>query len=147
MSIDRKSLVITGLKAIDRRLKTLEPRVQKKVVRQAMRAGLKWLKAAVEDEAPKDTGTMASKVKVRAVKSRKRGSIELEVRIEADDQTKKTSAKTGKTAFYPAVVQYGSSTLPPDPFMTRAFEAKGEAARQATLGKLLEGIEREVRAK
>jgi HK97 gp10 family phage protein len=141
MGIDRKSIVITGLKQVDKRLRTLEPRVQKKVIRQAMRKGLKVLAAAVKAEAPVLTGTMRDNVKVRAVKSRRRGSIQLEVRIEANDETKHTSPKTGKTVFYAAVVQYG-----PDPFMERAFDSAGERARQVALKALLGGIEREARA-
>jgi hypothetical protein len=137
MAIDRKSVIITGIGDIDRRLKTLEPRVQKKVIRQAMRAGLKILQAAVKAEAPVLTGATKEHTVVRAVKGRKRGSIELEVRIAADDELKKTSAN-GKTYFYPAIVQYMY-----DPFMTRAFDSTGEAARQVTIARIREGVERE----
>jgi hypothetical protein len=137
MAIDRKSVIVTGIGDIDRRLKTLEPRVQKKVIRQAMRAGLKILQAATEAEAPVLTGATKEAVVVRAVKGRRRGSIELEVRIAADDELKKTSAN-GKTYFYPAIVQYMY-----DPFITRAFDSTGEAARQVTIARIREGIERE----
>jgi HK97 gp10 family phage protein len=140
------AVVITGIKDIDRRLKTLLPRLQKKVLRQAMRAGLKVLAAEVKEQAPVDTGMMQSKVKVRAVKKAKRDEIELEVRIAADEHTKTTS-KTGKTTFYPAVIQYGREGVPPDPFMTRAFNARGEDARQVTIQTIRSGTEREIAAK
>lgn len=136
-------LVITGVRAIDRRLRRLAPAVQKKIVRKAMRDGLKIVAAEVKSQAPVDTGTTRSNVKVRAVKRRRRGSIELEVRIAATDETKRTSATTGKTVFYPAVVEYGHEGVPPDPFMRGAFEARGEEARQVTLGALLRGVEQE----
>jgi hypothetical protein len=137
MAIDRKSVIVTGIGDIDRRLKTLEPRLKKKVIRTAMRAGLKILQAAVEAEAPVRTGATKEAVVVRAVKGRRRGSIELEVRIAADDELKKTSAN-GKTYFYPSIVQYMY-----DPFMTRAFDSTGEAARQVTIARIREGVERE----
>lgn len=133
-----KAIVITGLEEIDKRLGRLEPKVQKKVVRQAMRRGLKVLQQAVKTEAPVDTGATRSEVKVRAVKSRRRGSIQLEVRVEAVDETKRTSAKTGKTVFYPAILEYTS-----DAFMERAYDSAAERARQVTLTALTQGIESE----
>lgn len=132
-----QGIVITGVKDIDRRLRDLPPKVQKKVIRQGMRAGLKVLQAAVEQEAPEKTGATKEHVVVRAVKGRKRGSIELEVRIAAEDELKKTSAN-GKTYFYPAIVQYMYN-----PFMTRAFDSTGEAARQVTIAWIRNGVERE----
>ncbi len=137
----KASLVITGVKEIDRRLKRLEPAVQRRVVRGAMRRGLAIIKAEIEAEAPSDSGDTRRNVKVRAVKRRKRGSIELEARIEAVDQLKRTSGKTGKTVFYPAVVQYGSDEQDANDFMTRAYDQKGEMARMVTLNKLRQGVE------
>lgn len=142
-----KLVVITGIKELDKRLKTLEPRVQKKVLRQAMRAGLKILAAEVKAQVPVDTGATKSQVKVRAVKRRKRGTIELEVQIVATDQLKRTSSKTGQTVFYPAIVEYGSPGRPANPFMHRAYAAAGESARQETMVRLRAGIEREAQAK
>lgn len=141
MAIDRLAVVVTGLKEIDRKLARLAPAVQRRVVRRSMRAGLKAVAAAVKAEAPVDTGTMKAAVKVRAVRSRRRGSIQLEVRIEATDALKRTSSKTGRTVFYPALVQYGDERRPPDPFMTRAFTSTAETARHDTLRELRRGIE------
>ncbi len=138
-------VIITGLNKIDRKLKQLPYRVQGKVVRPAMRAGLKVMSAAVKAEVPVLSGATKAGVKVRAVKRRKRGSIELEVVIKADDRLKKTSPG-GKTVFYPAIVEYGRRGVPPDPFMHRAFTAKGESARKVTIRALKSGVDREVKA-
>jgi hypothetical protein len=118
-------------------MRSLVPRLQKKVIRQAMRRGLKVLKAETEAQAPVDTGETRRNVKVRAVKSRKRGSISLEVRIKAVDALKKTT-REGKEVFYPAVVEYKH-----DPFMKRSFDAKGNLARDVTIQELRIGIDRE----
>ncbi len=147
MAVGRGSVVITGIREIDRRLRSLEPRLQKRVLRQAMRKGLKILAAEVKAQAPVDTGMTRSKVQVRAVKSRRRGSIELEVRIAAVDELKKTSAKSGQQVFYPAIIEYGRDGVPPDPFVRRAFESKGGAARQVTIESLKAGIEAEIAKK
>lgn len=142
----QRALFITGLKEIDRKLRRLEPKVQRKVVRKAMRAGMKIITAAVKAIAPVLSGAMRSKVKTRAAKSRKRGEIRIETRIEADDTTKRTSDKTGKTVFYPAIVEYGHGDIAPDDFMARAFGEKGEAARNAALHELQRGTETEARS-
>lgn len=141
-------VVITGIREIDRRLKRLEPAVQKKILRKAIRSGLKLVAEEVKARAPVDKGALRKGIKVRACRRRKRGAIELEVRIAATDETKRTSKKSGKTVFYPAIVEYGrndklSGSVPPNPFMRQAFEARGEAARQVTLAALLRGVEQE----
>ena len=88
------------------------------------------------------TGMTEKNVKVRAVKKRKRGRIELEVRVEAvEGETKKTSATTAETVFYPAVVEYGRENEPPNPFMRRAFTEAGESARQTTIQDIKAGVE------
>jgi HK97 gp10 family phage protein len=136
------AVIITGLKAIDRRLKSLEPRLQRKVVRQSMRAGMKVLAQAVKAEAPVLTGATEHAVKVRVPKRKKRGEIALDVQIAADPALVKTGAN-GKSVFYPAVEQYGARNHPPNPFMTRSYDQAGETARNVTLQKLRDGIERE----
>jgi HK97 gp10 family phage protein len=128
----RSGMVITGIRNIDRKLKRLEPRLGKKILRQALRAGLKIIQAEVKAQVPVKTGATRKAVQVRAVKRRKRGGIELECRIAASSELKREST-TGKTVFYPAIVQYGRKGVPPDPFMTRAYQAKGEVAKQTII--------------
>lgn len=147
MASAKQIVIITGIKAIDKKLKLLAPKVQKKVVRQAMRKGLKIVQAEVKAQVPVDTGTAKKAVKVRATRRRKRGTIELEVVIKAvQGETIKTGSG-GERWFYPAIVEYGHAKTAPNPFMRRAYEASGEPARQVTMRSLLEGVEREARAR
>lgn len=132
--------IITGVAEIDRKLKGLVPKLQKKALRQSIRAGLKIVQREVKAQAPVDTGLMKSKVKVRATKSKRKNNIGAEVRIGSDEGLVKTS-KGGKRAFYPAVVEFGSARVPANPFMRRAYESKGEEARQITMMRLLLAIE------
>jgi Bacteriophage HK97-gp10, putative tail-component len=136
--VPKTAVVVTGIRRIDRRLHTLLPRIQKKVVRQGIRAGLKVIAAEVRATAPVDTGEMKAHVKVRAVKGRKRGSISLECRIGGSAKLKRTSPKTGKTVFYPAIVEYLKKK-----FMKRVFDSKGRQARQVMIDNIRSGIERE----
>ncbi len=131
-------VVITGIRSIDRRLKTLPLRLQKKVVGQSMRAGMKILQGAAKAIAPVLSGATKGEVKVRAGLKRKRDRVSIDVRVEANDRTKKTSKTTGETVFYPKVVEFKY-----DDWLLRAFKRAGDAARRATIAALKAGIERE----
>lgn len=133
----KAGIVITGIKDVDKRLKRLEPKIQKKVIRQAMRGGLKTLAALLRSEAPVDTGATKAGIKVRAVKSRRRGTIAMEVRIQESPETKRTSGKTGETVWYPAILEHLTH------WMARVFDNHGERVRQETLDRLRKGIEDE----
>jgi Bacteriophage HK97-gp10, putative tail-component len=137
----RGAIVVIGIPEIDRKLRLLEPRVQKRVVRQAMRTGLKIIKREVESQVPVDTGLTKRNVKLRAVKKKKRGTIELEVLISGKETGLTVHPRHGKPVFYPAVVEYKHN-----PFMRRSYTAKGEQARLVTIEALKRGVDDQVRA-
>jgi hypothetical protein len=132
-------VIITGLEEIDRKLKTLPLRIQKKVLRQSMRAGLKIMADEVRTQAPRDKGLLISGIVVRAVKSRKRGSISLEVRIGSKTEGLVKPSAAGPV-FYPAIVEYKH-----DPFMRRSFDGKGPQVRAFTIASILAGIDAEIK--
>lgn len=140
-------VIVTGVGKIDRKLRKLPYRIQGKVVRPAMRAGLKLVRAEALTQVPVLTGATRAAIKVRAARKRKRGVIEYEVRILAEGDLKKKT-RGGKSVFYPAVVQYGSEkqNIPPDPFLTRTYVASADAARRVTLRGLKAGVDREIKA-
>jgi len=128
-------LIVTGIPEIDRRLKMLPGRIQKKVLRQSMRKGMKVMASEVKRQVPFASGLTRKNVKVRAVKKRKRGQIEIEVKISGDPGLYRTM-KSGEKVFYPAIVEYKHN-----PFMRRSFTARGEAARQVTIAAIAQGVE------
>lgn len=138
----QKAIVITGIKSIDRKLRKLPGKVQKKVVRQSMRAGLKIVQQEMKAQVPVDKGPTKANVKVRALKKRKRDRIALEVRVGSAPGLIK-HWKSGEPYFYPAGIEYGDSEHQPNPFGRRSYNAKGETARQVTMVKMKEGVERE----
>ena len=77
----KTTVIVTGIPAIDKRLRTLPLRIQKKVVGQSMRAGLKGVAAEVKSQVPVDTGLTRSQVKTRVVKRKRRDVVELEVTL------------------------------------------------------------------
>lgn len=135
---------ITGDKAIDRALKNLPRNVQRKVLRQAIRASVKIMRTQAEANMPRDTGVAADALQVRARKGAKRGTIAIDVQYDAD----KVTANSPNQFFYPAVIEFGSEALdrPPDAPMRRAYDERGEEARQEALRRLRDGIIREAAA-
>ena len=123
------------VRKLNKKLKTLESKIEKKLTRQALRAGAKIIAKEAKLRAPVDTGELKSKIKVWALRrSRKRIGVLVG-----------TSAKeyTGDQ-FYAAFVEYGTKDMPAKPFLGPAAEAKGPEAA-AVVGKTLaDGIEREI---
>jgi len=131
------AIIITGVKEIDRRLKTLEQRVQKKVLRQAMRSGMKLVLADARARVPVLSGLTKENLKLRAMKrSRSRQGLLVQVKS-AEGLTKTT--KAGQKFFYPAIVEH----MPGHAFMRPAYDNKGPEARDTTMHELLEGTLRE----
>lgn len=148
--------IVTGHKVLDLILRRLPTKVQKKVVRQSMRAGLKIIQAEVKSNLPKGTGQRDEKgrfkggripgsaVKVRATKARARNKISLDVRISGrSDPDLKITTPTGYRYFRPAIEEYGDRNHAPNPFMRRSYESKGRAARDETMRLMLRGAIRE----
>jgi len=135
------AIIITGVKEIDRNLKTLEQRVQKKVVRQAMRKGMKLVLADARVCVPVLSGLLKSHIKMRATK-RRQDRMGLVIWITPDPEFVKIS-RANKRAFYPSSVEYGHGTVPAHPFMRPAYDIKGPEARDVAMDNLLEGTLRE----
>jgi HK97 gp10 family phage protein len=137
------SIVVTGIKEIDRKLKELVPKIQRKVLRQAMRSGMKHVFQEALLRVRVLTGLLKKNIKLRAMK-RKRGRVGLLVQVKSDPGLSKTS-KDGKRYFYPASVEWGHGSVPPHPFMRPAYDLKGPEARDTTLNELLAGTLREAK--
>jgi HK97 gp10 family phage protein len=133
--------VITGVKEIDRRLKQLEPKIAKKVIRQSMRQALKPVRSAVQAEqkiGPFATGATAKAVKIRAGRGQKRGKITIEVRIGQGDYQ--------GDQFYAAFVEFGTKRMEARHKMEAAFDRTKEAAKDTAVKLILAGAEREIRS-
>lgn len=131
--------IVTGISKIDRKLRQLPWKVQRKVVSQSIREGLKVIAAEVKSSAPRRTGTMAGAVKVRKVKTKKRDSVMLETRISGGVSGLVKNQPSGRW-FYPALVEYLH-----DNFMHRSFRMTARAERDHVMQLILAGIEREAR--
>lgn len=125
---------LDGIEEISRAFRELEPKLARKVIRQAARKGLKPVLRAIKKSVPVRSGALKKLVKIQAAKRRRRGVISLTVNINSDRQGK---------AFYGAFLNYGTKKMDQRAFMQKSFkETKAEAAA-VTTAEILAGIERE----
>lgn len=135
-------LQITGLDQINKKLKELDSKVGKKIVRKALRIALKPMQQKVKANVPVDTGQTKRAIKILAGKTKK-GRISIRVVL-------------GKgyykgDSFYGAFQEFGHfqgsrklgasrKEIPGKHFMRDAFEAEKEHTKSEAERLILEGI-------
>jgi HK97 gp10 family phage protein len=126
-------LVVTGVKEIDRRLATLEPKVAKKHLRQAMRKGMRPIQSQVEGNAPAgESGDLAASVILRAGK-RSRNKMTMNVAL---------GSRTFRgEKFYATFTEWGTSDQPAQGYMRRAFDTRGRGARDVIVELVARAVE------
>jgi HK97 gp10 family phage protein len=146
-----RDFVITGVKALDRKLKALEPKVAKKVIRQALRKAAKPVQARTRALAPVgETGQVKRAVKIRASTRTRKKVIRLRVLIGKGDFVGQQ--------FYGAFAEYGTKQSGTgrkggrrrpgqkgQHFMKRAFDQTKDQARRIAIDEITAGIEREAK--
>ena len=109
----------TGDAELQKLLNALPEKVQKKIMRQALREAAKVVAAEARARAPVGTGTLRDSIKVRAAKG-KRGTIGAEV-VTGEGYFQ------GKT-FYGAFIELGTRKMGAKPFLRpAAAAARGRA--------------------
>lgn len=151
------AVAITGYGAIDKRLKRLEPKLQKKVYLQSMRAAMKIVQEDAQANAraafvgatkrraagttrsggkSRSTGATVRGIKVRATKrSRKRFGVD--VRVNGGAYVDKT--------YYAAFLEFGTRKMKPMPFLAPAYAAKKRMARMVAMKAMLAGLNVQVK--
>jgi HK97 gp10 family phage protein len=145
----RLVVILNGLPGLTRALNALPERATKKVLRKAARSGAKVIADQMKKNMPRDTGTAARAVVVRAAKKTRRGRIQMQ----AQYNTEKVKAASRKPSqlngfFYPAIVEYGSVKQNRKPVAPnrRAGEEKKAVAEAVVVNEIGAGITREARA-
>ncbi len=155
---DGVTMKIEGLGKIDAALRELEKKMERKIVRQAVRAGAKIAQAEIKTSAPEKSGVLKRSVTVRARKKRRRGEFSMNVLLDTrkypqlvsystgSRSSLKTHKLTGKRYFYPAALEYGTTKNPnikTKGWMRKAWDRKKRTALAMVLRKMRSGIERE----
>lgn len=135
-------VVVTGYREVDAKLRSLEPKIQRKFVRGALRKCTKRLNRELQrilKAEAYDTGSYAKSIKAKALKrSRNRIGVatytdttKLYARYEAAHGHKPHPAKgRSEPFFYPAVLEFGSDTQEALAPMRRALYDNADTYRE-----------------
>jgi len=117
---------INGEAELTAALKSLEPKIAKRLMTKAMRPAAQIIRHEIQARSPIKSGQLKRSFKIRAMpRSRKRFGIEI-----------RSEEKDFKGTFITAFQEYGTSKMPARPFMQPAFEATKDQAH----AKLVEGL-------
>ena len=167
----KRDVAIYGAKELERKLRALPKKVAGKVIRKAVRAGSKVIKVQVVANAPRDEGTLAKSIKVRAAKRRHKGSVGMVVQTAEGDYKGETfygamvhqGHKIGKRATNASIglrkrkrrtvndrfdIQDKNDSrteVPANPFMSKAFDSKKDEAAKVIVDTIKTGIEQEAK--
>jgi len=137
-------MTVQGAAELERKLLTLERKIARKVVRQALRKGAKIVQGATKIGAPVKTGRMRKSIMIRKPRGRDRpGTYSLAVLFDTARYPGLIKySRAGKRYFYPAAVEYGHGDVAGHPFVRPAFESREAEARSLILSDIAAGIER-----
>lgn len=142
MAALKASVVIENQHVVERLLRDLGVKLERKIIRSAMRKGMKPMLDATKKNAPVDTGLMRKSLVVRALKN-KPGRIALRIGFKNVDAIVQKSSKDPKKKrwFYPAVVEYGGKNRTAHPFMRPAFDSNKQQSIDTINKEVRLGIE------
>lgn len=134
----RPTVVMTGLRELDRNLARLSDKMQKKLVRSAVRKAAKPVLDRAKELVPTDTGDLRRSLKIRALKrSRRRSTIGVQV-VTGVDFFKGEQ-------YYGGMIEFGTSKMNAKPFLRPAADQSKGKARLIFRQELRSGIIRETR--
>jgi len=109
---------------LGKQLAKLEARIQKKIVRKALRTAGKMVLADARARVPVDTGALKKGLKLRAVKSRG-GFVGVHITTPRRDEL---GIPQSAKHYYPAVLEYGAENHPARPYLRPALDANRSKA-------------------
>ena len=127
------SFEVIGLNLIERKLKNMEPKLAKKIVRSSLRKAAKPVLQAAKANCPYLSGDLKKSLKVRALKKRKHSYA-----VGVSSSNKKHWYKGDQ--FYAAFIEFGTNKMPARPFLRSAYDTQGERARKILINELKAGI-------
>lgn len=128
------NIEMLGMPELQKKLSTLLPRVQKKVVRSALREAIQPVAAQAQRTAPVQSGLLQLAIKVMSRKFKDRNKFGIQV---------STGGLSGAEIFYAAFNELGTRHQPARPFMRPALKDNEGAAKTILAKEIGDGIERE----
>lgn len=133
----KRKFKMNGLSGLQSSLNTLPDRLRENALKNASAAGARVIRDEAKRRVRVDSGELRDNIvvartfKQRGRRVRLRGAVVLGIR--------------GAARYYAHLVEFGSSKLPPRPFMRPALDAKAEEALKVIADKLAKEITRAAR--
>lgn len=115
----RIRLEMLGDKELDRAMRDLPLKVQRKYARKAAREAMRPVLQAAKAKAPVRTGRLRKGIRLRALKARRRGAVIGAVVI--TDTRQKMGIPPEDKGYYPAHVELGTSKMAAHPYLRPAL--------------------------
>lgn len=139
------NLDFSGLLDIGKELEALSRAENRKVIRDATRAGATVFKDEAVKRAPKRSGKLARNIIVITQRDRD-GNIVSGVHVRGTsptgNSTNSMKATNRNNAFYWRFIELGTSKMQSHPFIRPAFDARERAAAEAAFAELNRAIDR-----
>lgn len=134
-----------GDKELQRKLKQIEIKAERKIVRSAISKAMKQVKDRAKELAPVNLGRLKASIKQQS--RTKRGISRAKV---VTGTREELGVDDNQKGFYPAAIEYGYKTssgkvIPAKPFMRRAITEKQDSVMKETRDRIAQGIEREAK--
>lgn len=152
MALSSGTISLTGGRELEKKLQELTVKTQKKIVRKAVRAGVKLIQKQVKINARSMVGgemgkEIARAIIVRAGRQRKKGYFNVATFVDGKKNDIFVDvSKKGKRNYIPAAIEYGHGNVSPIPFTRKAFETKRRSAVSALTRTIAVEIEKEGKA-
>lgn len=136
---------VEGLEELQRKLKTLPGKVQKKLLRSAVTAGAKPIVAAAKAGAPERTGTVKLSIGRKVVTKNGHATAVIGAKSNVQSEFKGQVEKPSRIIHLleKGFIDRAGEHVPGKPFIEPALDQAGPAAVDAMADKLGKGIERE----
>lgn len=137
MAKQNSIVTVHGMPELLNSLKAFPKNVERKVLRQALRASMKPVQKKAKELAPVESGALKRAVRIRAGK-RKRNVVSINVQIGAND-------KQFTEQYYAGFQELGAPArnIPPKGYLRQAFEETKQESVAKAEKMIIEGIDRE----
>lgn len=119
---------IEGLEQLISKLNSLPDKLEKKVVRTAVRKGAILIRNKAREKAPIGTGTLKKSIKIR---SNRAGNGVVSFKIGPTNDKKK-----GTDIFYGRFQEFGTSKMPAHPYMRPAYDESESEVLDAVINEI-----------
>lgn len=140
---------VTGIPELDAKLRSLEPKLAKKIYRRSVRKAAKPVLDTARSLAPVESGDLKRSLKIRAMKRSRRNKHIVGVQVVTGKEWFKGDQ------FYAAFIEFGApghkffgkgdAPLEPKPFMRPAHDANGSKVAEVFVSSMRQDLEEAAR--